>query len=221
MSSMYETIMELPLFKGIGEEQLSHMLEKTCVNFKKYEGGEEIAKARDNVKNVDFILSGKVKVLYKMSHYPVEVEEILGKGSILGARHLFGMDTTYCGDLLAMTKVSLMRIDKSEYMNILQSDRIYMLNYVNYISAALQRCPSYLMESDDDPISRALILLGLSMTSRMAEMIKLKASKTAFATYCGVEDKEFLQWESRMSGLHRFQISEEGILINPRPIPSL
>ena len=213
MDSMYDTIMELPLFKGIGEEQLSQMLEKTSVDFRNFEKGAEIASRDENVKTVDFIISGEASQTYRLAGSAIKVEEILGKGALIGARRLFGIDTTYSGDVYAKSDLSLMRIDKMQYMDILQRDRIYMLNYVNYISAALQRCPSYLMTTHDDTITRDLKMLGLSMTSRLARKILLNGKKRDLAEYCGVSIREFVQWCGMINGSKGIKITDEGVEI--------
>lgn len=213
MSSMYETIMELPLFKGIGEEQLSQMLEKTSVDFHNFKHGEIIAAAHHNVKTVDFILNGKVRQIFHLSHKALEVEETLGEGSILGGTHLFGMDTTYSGDIIADGKVSLMRIEKSEYMNVLQSNRIYMLNLVNYLSAASQRCSTFLMTEREDAISMVLRTVAYSLTSRKAEKIVIKSTSSGFAEYCGVGMDEFERWKNKMVAKGRFEACDEGLIL--------
>ena len=205
--------MELPLFKGIGEELLSQMLEKTIVDFQNFEKGIEINRWDQNVKTVDFIISGEASQSYRLVGSPIKVEEILGKGAIIGARHLFGIDTTYSGDVYAQTDLSLMRINKSQYMDILQRDRIYMLNFVNYISAALQRCPSYLMTNHDLPITRTLMMLALSTTSRLARKIVIKGKKRDLAEYCGVSFREFTQWCGMINGSKGIKITDEGVEI--------
>ena len=74
MQSMYETIMELPLFKGIGEDQLSVMLEKTSVEFLKFEEGEIISKADESVQYINFILNGRVRQTYQFDYYSIAVD---------------------------------------------------------------------------------------------------------------------------------------------------
>ena len=190
MALMYDTIMELPLFKGIGEEQLSLMLEKTSVEFLKFKDGEIIADPSTQVKGVDFIIAGKVKNVYKMENFPIEIEEILGKGNMIGALHLYGLDTHHVSQSIAIGEVSLMRVEKSQYMNILLSDRIYILNFVNYLSAAAQKPEKIMLNQGNASIKRTLDNLAYSLVSRRAESVNVKGNDQALAAYCGVSVEE-------------------------------
>lgn len=183
--------MELPLFKGIGEEQLSQLLEKTSVEFLKFKDGEKIADAKEQVNAVDFIIKGKVRNVYKMVNFPIEIHEIIGKGGVLGAMHLYGIDTKYCSTATAVGEVSLLRIEKSQYMNILMSDRIYILNFVNYLSAAAQKPEKLILEQAMPSIERSLNNLADLVSSRRADYVKIIGSEEALAKYCGVSVEEF------------------------------
>lgn len=194
MALMYDTIMELPLFKGIGEEQLSQMLEKTSVEFLKFTDGEIIAHGNYQVKAVDFIIRGMVKNVYKMKNYAIEIQETLGKGGMLGAMHLFGLDTTYVSTSYAVGNVSLMRIEKTQYMDILLSDKIYMLNFVNYLSAAAQKPENLMLEQGEPSIVRTLSNLAYSVASRKALTVKVLGDDAALAKYCGVSEEEIQDW---------------------------
>ena len=62
MATMYETIMSLPLFKGISRQQVSTFLEKTHVQFINYNPGERIVSVGDACTHIRYIISGEVVV---------------------------------------------------------------------------------------------------------------------------------------------------------------
>ena len=213
MQSMYETIMELPLFKGIGEDQLSVMLEKTSVEFLKFEEGEIISKADESVQYINFILNGRVRQTYQLDYYSIAVDEILGKGSVIGALHLFGMDTNYTGTSVALSKVSIMRIGKSQYMNILQSDKIYMLNFVNYLSAAAQKAPALLRKVKEFSITRTMEIFAFSIVSRAAETVMVAGDDRDIASFCGVTEEAFEEWKTTELAHNRIIANNRGIIL--------
>ena len=217
MSSMYETIMELPLFKGIGDDQLSQLLEKTSVEFLKYDDGDMIARSDQRVDSVDFILGGRVRQTYSLKNFAICVDEILGKGSVLGALNLFGLTTTYNADILALGKVNLMRITKSDYMNILVSDRIYMLNFMNFLSAASQKSKIIFQNQKQASIGRTLQTLALSFASRTAETVMVAGKDSELAKFCGVSDQEFETWKLNELSHNRIMSNQRGIFVkSPR-----
>ena len=213
MPSMYETIMELPLFKGIGEEQLSQMLEKTSVEFLKYDDGETIAQSEDPVVSINFILGGRVRQTYQLENFPLAVDEILGKGSLLGALHLYGMETTYTATSIALGKVSLMKIGKAQYMNILLSDRIYMLNFLNYLSAAAQKSAELIRNTKEMSINRILETLAFSIVSRSAETVMVAGEDKDIASYCGVSNKQFEEWKTSQLAHNKIMVNNRGIFL--------
>lgn len=195
MASMYEKIMELPLFKGIGEEQLNQMLEKTSIEFLKFADGELIKEAGSPVRSLDFILKGEVRNTYKLLNYEIEVDEIITDGGVIGATQQYGLDTSSFTTSRAKGDVSLMRIDKAQYMNILQSDKIYLLNYMNYLSAAAQNSLIMMLDQGEPGIRRSLENLTGAIASRGAGSVVLVAEDSTLADYCGVEEEEFTSWK--------------------------
>ena len=195
MTSMYETIMELPLFKGLGAEQLSLMLEKTSVEFLNFDPGTIIHEESKNVKVIDFILKGKVGRTFKMSNPSIQMEEIIGEGCVLGASHLFGLHTRYWANTEAKEKTSLMRITKHDYRNILLSDEIYLMNFMNYLSAAAQRPGKLALSTPSNSISSFLQLIIVSLVSPMAESISFNATDEDMARFCGVKISEWTEWK--------------------------
>lgn len=213
MSSMYETIRELPLFKGIGDDQLSQMLEKTSMEFLKFEEGDIIAKEKDSVKAIDFILGGRVRLIYKLKNYSISIEEIIEKGSMIGAGNLYGMETHYTATAQAMGKVSLMRLAKSQYMNILLSDRIYILNFVNYLSASAQRGKKLILNQKPHSIRQCLNTLISSIVSKNAETVMITGEDRDIAEYCGVSIPDFSEWKTNELAHNKIMINQRGIIM--------
>ncbi|MDE6143106.1 MAG: cyclic nucleotide-binding domain-containing protein, partial [Muribaculaceae bacterium] len=131
--------MDLPLFKGVGKDHISLFLEKTNIGFHNYESGERIVETGDVVRMVRFIISGEVRIIHRLEEASLTVEERCGFGKVLGADRLFGMETGYPYDVVAVGKTSVMEFSKEQYINLLHSDNIYMLNFFNYLSLRAQR----------------------------------------------------------------------------------
>ena len=210
---MFDTIMELPLFKGIGQEQLSNLLEKTRMEFLKFEDGDSIIKSGGKVETLDFILSGRVRLTYPLENFPIAIDEIIGKGAVLGAFNLFGMVTHYPASATAIGRVSIMRMEKSQYMNILQTDRIYILNFVNLLSAAAQKAPELFIHIKDTFITKTLKSLAYAIVSRAAETVIVAGSDEDLAAYCGVDADTFSEWKINELSHHRIISNQRGIFL--------
>ena len=92
------------------------------------------------------------------------IEEIRTAGAVLAPEHLFGMETKYPFDVVADGNVSIMQFSKEQYMNLLQTDTIYMLNYLNYLSYHSQRPIVAIKLLSDGSFESQLALWVMSMT---------------------------------------------------------
>lgn len=143
MPTMYETIMNLPLFKGVSHDQVSSFLEKTHIKFSKYNPGEIIAERNDPVKTIKCIISGFTSIKYLITNDGrLSLQETISGEHIIGADRLFGMDTTYNSEICAINRVSIMEFNKDQYLNLLTTSPIYLLNYLNYLSYQAQKIKS-------------------------------------------------------------------------------
>lgn len=216
MATMYELIMDLPLFKGVSKDHVSQFLEKTNVGFANYEPGDLIFEQGDDVTMIRFVISGRVKIIHPLGRPRLCVEETCGKGRVLGAERLFGMSTGYSFRALAVGKVSIMEFSKEQYMNLLLSDRIYMLNFFNYLSLRAQRPIEAVSDYVDGDISSRLKILVAVMTVPQSEDIVLAASDVALAEYCGVSVEAFSEWKEQMARDGVIKHDSKGIIIRSR-----
>ena len=60
--SMYDTLLELPLFQGLTKENITSIIEKVKMGFHKYEDRETIVSQNDRCNRLIFILDGKVEI---------------------------------------------------------------------------------------------------------------------------------------------------------------
>lgn len=194
MASMYDTIMELPLFKGIGVDQLSALLEKTSLEFLNFEPSSLIFEKQQPVNSIDFILKGSVKVSHVNDENDVVIEESIGKGNMIGANHMYGLQTKYNAIITAETPVSLLRITKEQYRRILLSDEIYLINYLNYLSAGVQRASSYLLSKRNFGVETAIGLIIKNLISPMAEEVSLIGSDVSLSSFLNVSLSDFQVW---------------------------
>lgn len=201
MSSMYEKIMDLPLFKGVSKEQVSLFLEKTHVDFKNYEAGEILAEEGEPVRMVRFVISGDILLVHHLKGIDVTVEERSGFGKVLGADRLFGISTGYPYKVIAKTKTSIMEFSKTQYVALLHSDSIYMLNFFNYLSLRAQRPMDSLTEYCHGDVMNRMGQLVYVMTEPTAGGVIIRGSREALADFCNCEVNEIDDWKNMLMRL--------------------
>lgn len=216
MGSMYEMIMDLPLFKGVSKDQISLFLEKTNIGFDNYEAGDLLAEMGEPVRMVRFVISGDISLIHPLDGVAVTLEERSGFGKVLGADRLFGLQTGYPYKAVAKTRTSIMQFSKGQYVNLLHSDRIYMLNFFNYLSSRAQRPVDSAMVYCHGDIHSRMCLLVSTMTEPSAGEIVIRGSASALADYCGVDSAEIERWKECLLAERLAVCEPEKIRINSR-----
>ena len=203
MATMYEMIMDLPLFKGVGKDHVSSFLEKTNIGFKNYNRGDILADLDEPVKMVRFVISGNVNLIHPLSGVDISVEEQSGFGKVLGADRLFGLSTGYPYRAVALGRTSVMEFSKEQYVNLLHSDRIYMLNFFNYLSLRAQRPVDSIMTFCKGDIGSRMRELVCVMTDPGATGVVINGENEALAEYCNILPEEVAKWKNAIeaSGL--------------------
>lgn len=213
---MYEKIMDLPLFKGVSKDQVSLFLEKTHIMFHNYKAGDVISFPGEEVKMVRFVISGRVSIRHRLDSVGVTVDERSGEGRVLGADRLFGITTGYPFETVATEATSIMEFSKEQYISLLYSDRIYMLNFFNYLSLRAQRPVEAFREYADGDIPGCLRLLVGLLTDPGSEEIRLLGSDAEIARYCGVDVAGYVEWADAAEEKGMVRRTEYGLLIPSR-----
>lgn len=136
---MYETIQGLPLFKGTTTDQISSFLEKTNVEFVNFRPGHVLAEAGKQCTDLRFVISGRVRSCMSLSGGRASLVYVSGYGTVLSPCCLFGLHTHYPVSVESVDEGSYMLIRKDQYLELLQTDTIYLLNYLNYLGFHAQR----------------------------------------------------------------------------------
>ena len=192
MATMYETIMNLPLFKGLSHEQVSSFLEKTHIKFSKYSDGEKIVSAGERAREVKCIISGQVRLCHFIGNdNRLKLTELRKGNEMLGADRLFGMDTTYETDIYAVGNVSTMEFSKDQYQNLLNAGSIYLLNYLNSLSYGAQIRFNIFSDYPKGGFVATCVRLIRTYCVKNSEEITFLFNPDSFAKFCNIDINSF------------------------------
>lgn len=136
--SMYDKLLELPLFQGLSEDNLTNILEKVKVEFNKFAPEEYISRQNAKCEGLIFILDGKVCIHSKDSKHHFIIEEEIKGPHIIEPYSLFGMYTEYQSSYQAISEVNTLNIDKKYIISNLCQYEIFNMNYLNILSNRAQ-----------------------------------------------------------------------------------
>ena len=148
MKSMFDTLLELPLFQGISTKSLTKILEKAKLHFEKREAGEAIVESGSRCDGLIFILRGEVeKTTVGMGESAYEDSEYFDAPYLPEPASVFGLTTTYRSTYIASTDVDTMSVSKVTIADVLMKDEIFRLNYLNTICRRMQSLEDSIWES--------------------------------------------------------------------------
>lgn len=216
MESMFEILMDLPLFQGVSREKLSELIEKTPFHFLKFADGDRIIEAGEQCTHVRFVISGEARLETTSQMRRVTVSETMSSPCVIGPEYLFGLETSYPFRVTAKGTCGILQITKADYVNILLSDKVFLFNVLNILSRKSQKSASNILAISSGSVAERLSYFILSLTHRGAKEIKLTFKQKDLCTILGTQRSSFISAIAKMKddGVLDFNMSE--ITINDR-----
>ncbi len=138
-TSMFELLMDLPLFKGVSLATLSQVVGETKFHFLKYPAGETIIRERENCTHITFVIAGSVRLNTVNANGRFAISRTLKAPAVIAPDFLYGRITSYPCSVTAIDDVSILKISKADYARILNTDPVFMINYLNTLSVNAQK----------------------------------------------------------------------------------
>ena len=144
------------------------------------------------------------------------IEEKRSTGTVLAPEYLFGMDRSYPFDVVAAGNVSVMQFSKEQYLALLQSDSIYMINYLNYLSYHSQRPINAIKLMGDGSFESQLALWVMSLTDARSQSIRIKCTRDNLLQMTHVKLDELLTSLAEMKSQQLIDFTDDEINIQSR-----
>jgi CRP-like cAMP-binding protein len=181
---MYDTLLQLPLFQGMGRMDFSSILGKVKLHFVKYKAGDVIVKKGTLCEQLIFVVSGEIttctpaveggRTLYTFSEhfdapYVVEVQALLG------------LNTVYASTYTAASTVSVFIVSKDFVMKELGKHPIFRLNYMNLLSSRSQSLYGRLWRTCPDDMEGRIRCFILSHVEQASGQKRIKIKMVQLA----------------------------------------
>lgn len=208
MNSMYQQLMQLPLFQGVSTEKITALVEKLPFHFLKFRNGEQVVAAGDTCTHIKFIVSGKVRVEMPCAHLKVSLMQTLSPPHVIAPDYLFGRVTAYPFTVVADGACGILQLRKSDYIKMINSDKVFLFNILNYLCSGSQRGISLALSSRDGSVAERLAMLVSTLAIPGATDIVLRYKQkdlcslmgtqrtTLIATLDKLTDEEILDYDS-------------------------
>lgn len=136
---MYENLMCLPYFQGMSKDEITSILDKVKLEFKRHGNGELIAAQGSACDNLTLLIRGTVisKCLSPDKQY-VLIEELTTPFAF-EPYSLFGLSPFYRSSYYSKEECDTLTIKKSYLFNEFSKYDIFLINFLNLISQRAQQ----------------------------------------------------------------------------------
>jgi len=205
METMYETLLQMPLFQGLGEDEITKIIGKVKLHFQKYKAGSVIFRSGDSCNNLTFLLKGELMLESTDTDNNFVLKEFEEAPDLVELFSLFGLYTNYFSTYTAETDVDLISIDKSFVLMELDKYEIFRLNFRNILSNRAQQLHEKLWQSNYSCLETKIVDFLLARCERPFGKKLLKIKMEDFALIIG---------ETRLSvSKYLNNLEKEGLVI--------
>lgn len=192
LNSMYENLMGLPLFNGVSYNRISEIVGGTRLAFLKFLPGEKIVMAGDPCTRLMFVIGGKVRLSIRNSSDRFIVSQTLEAPSVISPDFLFGRNTLFPASVTAIDTVSIMEIEKNDFISIIRSDEVCLFNYLNFISTNAQKAIDGVVALTSGSLEERIAFWIIALTQRDAKDIVLSCRQRDLYSMFGVQRSSFI-----------------------------
>ncbi|MDE6802084.1 MAG: Crp/Fnr family transcriptional regulator [Muribaculaceae bacterium] len=189
---MYEILMGLPLFNGVSRERMTEIVGNTKFHFLKYLEGETIIAAGNPCTHIMFIISGSARVSITNVTGRFTVSQTLEAPDVISPEYLFGMSSTYPCSVVANEPVGILQIDKNDYLHILNSDRVFLYNFLNTLSTKAQKGVEGILALTTGALDQRLAYWIIALTQRSGKNITMTCKTRDLYSLFGVQRSSFM-----------------------------
>lgn len=192
MDSMYEILMALPLFSGVSYDKISQIVGTTKFHFLKYLDGQQILAAGDPCQHIRFIISGHVRTEIVNSDGRFRVAQTLSSPDVIAPDFLFGRATNYPCSARALGSAGILQISKADYVKILNSDQIFLFNFLNMLSMNAQKAVDGVLAITTGSLEERIAFWVIALTQRGGTDIVLSCRQRDLYAFFGVQRSSFI-----------------------------
>lgn len=214
MNSMYQQLMQLPLFQGVSTEKITALVEKLPFHFLKFRNGEQVFAAGDPCTHIKFIVSGQVRLETPFSKLRITMHQTVSNPHVLAAESLFGRDTAYPYTAISDGACGILQLRKSDYIKMITSDKVFLFNILNYLSSGSQRSLLMPLTVKDGSVAERLAMIVDNLSISGATNIGFRYKQKDLCTLLGTQRTTLVSMLDRLSdqGIVEYDSNELKIL---------
>jgi CRP-like cAMP-binding protein len=182
----YSLLSNAPLFKGISPDEIEIILKSVPTRIKKFQAGSLISQSGEPVNSLMAVIKGGVKgEMVDYTGRVLKIEDIPAPGAIAPA-FIFGNRNKFPVNVVAITDVELLLIEKPYFLKLLMKNDIILVNYLDMISNRSQFLSEKIKFLNFKTIKGKLAHYILQKAGQEKSSVNLDMTQSDLAEFFGV-----------------------------------
>ena len=182
----YSVLSNAPLFRGLTVPDIEAILSKVLHRVKQYTAGTLISLNGEPVNSLMIVTSGIVKgEMVDYAGRVIKIEDIPAPGALASA-FIFGNRNRFPVNIIAVSEVQILFIDKPDFLMLLMRNDIILINFLNIISDRSQFLSEKIKFLNFKTIKGKLAYYILQKAGKERLSVTLDMTQNEIADYFGV-----------------------------------
>ncbi len=146
-SNFLDALLELPLFQGLGKNDVNQIMETAQIDFVKCASGKRVAQQDTPCKGLIFLLKGTLTQHTYSDDHSYGFCERVSAPSVLQPESLYGLHPRYTHSYTAQTEAQIIIVSKSSVNQVFMKYEVFRLNVINLLSTLVFRSQRLLWQA--------------------------------------------------------------------------
>ena len=174
--TMYDTLLQLPLFQGLCKNDFTNIIGKVKLHFRKYNADDIIVEQGAPCTQLIFLLNGEIISQTTDNRHSYALFETFGSPFVIEPYSLFGMQTNYTATYKARTDINIVTID---YLNILsnRAQVAYEKLWNSHIGNTEEKILNFLVLRSMKPEGKKILKIKMEDLASLIDETRINVSK--------------------------------------------
>ena len=210
---MFESLLTLPLFQGLGRDDVTRIIESSHLDFRKVAAGTAVCRQGELCDGLTFLLEGSFTTRVSSAVGDWWVEEELRAPEVVGLDVLYGSRRTHRQSVTAATDARLMFVDKHAMGAMIRYFDVMRLNVLNRLTTQLARADRPQWLPPGDGLEARIIAFMHTHVQRPAGPKLFGISQSLLGSYVGADPRYVAAALNRMAAADLVQRRHRMIVV--------
>ncbi len=178
---MYENLLCLPYFQGMGKDDITAILDKVKMEFTNHDDNGTLCTKGDECNKFTIITKGEITSIVTDEEGTFSITEEHKAPYAIEPHSMFGYDTRYKKTYTAKNNCTTLSIDKNYFFGELSKHSIFIINFINLISRKAQLANTSIWQFTPTSIEGRIIafIAQRSETTHGCKRLNIKMERLA------------------------------------------